>query len=445
MTWSDLSIDAINMFLWGWPLPLFLFVIGLTISCMFNFVQFRCFLTSWKYVLFPKKEEGTSAETLTPIQAFFTTLGAVLGNGSLVGMATAMYTGGPGGAFWLLIFGLLAMPIRFAEVLASSVFTVDTEHGKRGGPMVYLARVPGGRFLPYVFSALCLMYCLVAASMMQSNSMAGGIANVTGVNNWVIAAIILLFLGYIMFGGAKRVVAFAESVAPIKVILFVIATGSVIIYFLPQLFVALGLMIKGAFSIHAIAGGLAGHAMQNALRLGISRVINASETGLGSSSVMFGATGGKNPVESSIMSMALVFIIEMICFFIMLAFTMAGTWNSGDMGMPMVIATYSTVFGSLGAWVATTLSVLFGVGTLVGYAFIGRECWFFLTKGRWEWMFMIIYCIMAPVGVLSNVGFVWGMVDLVVAGLTICNLYGIFYLLPEMRRKWRELQANKLS
>lgn len=444
MAWSDISVVAINKFLWSWPvwpLPIFLCVVGLTITFLFNFVQIRYFFTSWKYVFFPKKEQGESTGTISPIQAFFTTLGAVLGNGSLVGMASAMYAGGPGGAFWLIVFGFIAMPIRFAEVLASSVFTVDTTHGKRGGPMVYLGRVPGGKFLPYIFSFLCLLYCLVAASMMQSNSMAGGITNITGASDWLVALVIFVFIGYIMLGGAQRVIKFAETVAPVKVILFLIATGTVIIYFLPQFFVAIKIMVKSAFAVKAVAGGLLGHVMQNAVRLGIGRAINASETGLGSSSVMFGATGGKNPVESSIMSMALVFIIESVCFLIMLAFTMSGTWNSGANGMALVISTYSSVFGALGAWVATTLSVLFGVGTLVGYAFIGRECWFFLTKGRWEWLFMIIYCVMAPIGALSAVDFVWDLLDLVVACLMICNLYGIFYLLPQLRRKWRELRA----
>ena len=445
MSWSSFSVVELNKLLWLWPLPVFLLLGGLAVSVAFGFPQIRYFFASLRYVLFPKKEGDEIGQTLSPLQAFFSTLGAVLGNGSLVGMAGAMYAGGPGGAIWLLIFGLIAMPIRFAEVFVSSIFTVETEHGRRGGPMVYLARVAGGRFLPYIFAFVCLSYCLVASSMMQSNSMGEGICYVTGASSWLVALIIFAFIGYIMLGGAQRVIRFAERIAPIKVILFLLATGTVIIYFLPNLFMALTLMVKGAFATKAIVGGLTGHIMQNAMCTGIGRVINASEVGLGSSSVMFGATGGKDPVKSSVMSMALVFTIGMVCFFIMLAFTMAGTWNSGATRMPLVIATYSTVFGWLGAWVATALSVLFGVGTLVGYAFIGRECWLFLTKDRWDWVFAVIYCIMAPIGVMISGDVVWDILDLVVDGLVICNLYGVFYLIPQMWRKWRELQAVKPS
>jgi len=436
-----MNISFIPDYLWSWPLPLLFLIAGVASSFAFRFVQFTHFFTSWRLILFPSKTIE-SKETLSPIQAFLSTLSAVMGNGSLVGMATAMYAGGPGAAFWLLIFGLFAMPVRFTEVLASAVFTVKTDRGERGGPMVYLARIPGGTWLPYVFSFICLCYCFVAASLMQSNSITGGITEVTGIQPWITALVIFFFLIYIMFGGASRIISFSETLAPVKVILFVLATGSVIIYFAPQFFVALKLMVKGAFATKAFMGGLTGHVMSNALRLGIARVVNASETGLGSASVMFGATGGKKPAESSVMSMALVFTIQMVCFFIMLAFTMAGTWNSGKTAMPLVIATYSTVFGTLGAWVAVALAVLFGVGTLVGYAFIGRECWLFLTKGRWEWVFLAIYCIMAPIGALSNVEFVWNMVDLVVAGLTICNLYGLLWLIPSMRKNWNELEKT---
>ncbi|MCL5436704.1 MAG: alanine:cation symporter family protein [Candidatus Dependentiae bacterium] len=435
----------LNRVLWLWPVPVFLLLGGIATSFAFGFPQIRYFFTSLGYVLFPKKADGEVGQTLSPIQAFFSALGAVLGNGSLVGMAGAMYTGGPGGAIWLLIFGLVAMPIRFAEVFVSSIFTVETEHGRRGGPMVYLARVPGGRFLPHVFSFLCLVYCLVSASMMQSNAMGAGITHITGLSSWIVAAIIFGFLLYIMLGGAQRVIRFAEAIAPVKVILFLLVTSIVIIYFLPNLLLSLKLMVTSACSTKALMGGLAGHCMQTAMRAGIGRAINAGEVGLGTSSVMFGATGGKDPVRSSIMSMALVVTIELVCFFIMLAFTVSGTWNSGADAMPLVIATYSTVFGWLGAWVATAISVLFGVGTLVGYGFIGRECWLFLSKGKAEWLFILLYVIMAPLGVMLSAGLVWNLVDLVVDALLFCNLYGVFYLIPQMRRKWREYGKTQPS
>ncbi len=433
-------INTVTDYLWGWPLPVFICVAGLALTLAFRFVQIRYFFTSWRYVLSPKG--SAQGNEISPIQAFLSTLSSTLGNGSLVGMAVAMYAGGPGGAIWLLIFGLFAMPIRFAEVLASGIFTVKTEHGVRGGPMVYLAKVPGGSILTYLYAFTCLLFTFVGSGLMQCKSMTSGLTKLTGVDARIIAVIMFVFVVYILLGGAKRIVRFSEVVAPLKVLLFVLATGAVIIMFLPNLLSALTLMVNGAFSTHALVGGLAGHMMQNAIRFTVPNFFNATEAGLGTASVLFGATGGKNPAESSIMSMALVFTTQMICFFMLLAFTMSGTWNSGLQETPLVMATYATVFGSLGEIIANVLSILFGIGVLVGYAFVGRECWLFLTRGRWEWLFMLIYSVMAPLGSLSDVGFVWSMVRTANAALLLLNLYGLLYLIPAMRRWWNDAQKK---
>lgn len=441
-----MDIRVLTQFAWKWPLPLLIIIVGGAISLFFNFVQIRGFVASLRHVLMPKKAETQEGkQSISPLQAFLTTLSATLGNGSLAGMAIAMFYGGPGAALWLMVFGLFAMPIRFAEVFASGVFTAKTPQGTRGGPMIYLGLVPGGTILPYLYTVFCIFLCLVNANMMQCNSMAGGLTELTGVRPHWFALIFFVFLVYVLFGGAQRIIRFSEVAAPLKVILFLGATGAVLIYFYAQLWGALVLIWKAAFSVKAAAGGFAGHTMQNAFRHGIAKVTNATESGLGSASVMFGATGGKHPVESGVMSMALVFVTQIICFLIMLAFIVSGVWNSGLEGMPMVMAAYASVFGVVGSWIAIILSTLFGIGCLVGYSYIGRECWLFLTKGRWEWVFLLIFCLMAPLGTLSGVKMVWDLVDLVNAGLIVFNLYGILWLLPSMRRIWREKYHGIIS
>ena len=99
--------------------PFLLFVIGTSIVCTIacNWIQFRYFIYSWKITLFPEKVLAEQAKTgMTPFQALINTLSANLGNGSIAGMATAVYSGGPGAAFWVVLFGLFVMAVRFAEV-----------------------------------------------------------------------------------------------------------------------------------------------------------------------------------------------------------------------------------------------------------------------------------------------------------------------------------------
>lgn len=432
--------ELLGAYLWGWPLIIFVALSGIVMTCAFGFVQFRCFGESWKYIVTPEpRDAGGKAANISSLEAFMSALSTSMGNGSLAGMATALFSGGPGAAFWLFVLGFLTMVIRFAEIFASTAFTRKTPLGLRGGPMAYLGLVPGGSFLPYVYAFFCMLLSFVTGNAMQCNSMTLGLAKMTNASPYVIAFILFAFLVYVSLGGSQRIIKFSDMIAPVKVVLFSVATLTVILYNYAAIWDALVLIFTSAFSKQAVTGALVGHSMQNAIRYGVSRTLSATEAGLGNAGVLFGATGSKDPVKSGIMSMASTFIAtQIVCFLMMLAFIVSGTWNSGLTSTPLVIATYSTVFGLLGGWVATILSVLFGIGVLVAYAFIGRECWMFLTHGRWGGLYLVLYCFMALFGSLSEVSLVWSMIDLITAGLLITNLYGLLCLLPKMRKGWHE-------
>lgn len=429
--------------LWSWPLIIFIFVTGLIMTVAFGFVQFRHFFTSWKYVFNPEKT-SEKAETISPLAAFLSAISASLGNGTLTGMATAMLQGGPGAAFWIFVLGFFTMPIRFAEVVASTSITVQTSHGLRGGPMVYLSRVWGGKAMPYIYAFVCLLYAFIVGIAMQSNSVAGGISYMAPSITPIITGIVLfILLVYISLGGSKRVIKFSELMAPVKVILFLVITAAVLIYCAPQLGAAFTLIFTHAFSQQAITGGIMGFTVQQAIRFGMSRTLNATEAGVGTAGIFFGATGGANPIKSGIMSMAANFLAtNIICFLLMLVFLVSGVWNSGLEGPQMVVAAYSSSIGSLGGLAVVILSILFSVGILVGYGFLGLECWLFVTGGRWKNLFYGLYCIMAILGTLGKVSLIWSSVDLLVAPLIICNLYGLLYLLPKLRKSYRDYQQR---
>lgn len=427
------ALQTIESYAWGWPLIIFFILSGLAITWVFKGVQFRYFFTTWRYVFKPEKSEESDTQ-ISPLSALLTALSASLGNGSLAGMATAMVLGGPGAAFWIFVISFLLMPMRFAEVFASTLYTKQTEYGVRGGPMVYLSKVPGGAHLPSIFMFFCLIFSFVGGSGMQSNSMAVGIHGLTGISNYYIALMFVAFIIYIFMGGSQRIIKFSDTVAPLKVITFLIATVCVIVFFWSNLLHALKLIIDGAFTTTALAGGLVGHTFQNAMREGMSRATNASEAGLGTAGIFFGATKGINPFKAGVMSMATAFLTTTICCTMLLAFTASGTWNSGAESTQLVMNTYATVFGGFGSVIASMLSVLFGIGVLVGYGFMGRECWMYLTNGKWDKLFIVIYCATAFIGSIAKVNAVWAAVGIINAGLILCNMYGILLLLPAMKK-----------
>lgn len=437
------SVKLLGEWVWGWPLLGFILLTAVIMTFSLSFVQVRYFFTSWKLVLFSGQAKGAQIEgELTPFQAFINALSASIGNGSLAGMATAITAGGPGAAFWLFILGFIMLPIRYAEVYASTAFATKANHGGiNGGPMAYMSRVPGGSILPALYAIFCLGLTFVSGNAAQCNSIGLSLKKMAGIDLIVIAFVVLAFLLYVMLGGARRIIRVSDMIVPIKVGLFFITSFTILIYYYQSIWPALLLIVRSALTPKAVYGAATGFTIQNALRFATARVLNATEMGLGTAGVLFGATRNTDPVRNGIMSMVSAFISNyFVCFVLFLCFIVTNTWNTGAQSTELTIAAFSTVFGNFGGWVVTFLSMAFGMGVIVSYAFIGRECWLYLTNGRWFGLYALIYCAVAFLGTLAKVDIVWYALDIVNAGLLVINLYSLLFLLPEIVRG---LKAHK--
>ena len=377
-------------FIWGWPMIIIFSSFGIFATCYLYFAQFRFFLTSWKLVFSPAKTEVKTTGELTPFQAFINALGTGTGNGSLAGVATAIYFGGPGAAFWLLIAGFLAMIMRFAEVYVSTA--ISSTGIIKGGPMVYLKKVPGGSFLPTMFAIGMLTFGLTTGNAMQANSIAVSILHTWNLSTFITALALLTFMSYVVLGGAQRIIKVSDKLVPFKVSLFMVSFLALIFYHGSNILSAFKLIFESAFFPSAVGGAVASIAVQQMIRNGISRSLSANEAGLGTASVLFGASGSDNPMRDSIMSILGMFISNLVCFMVALAIVVSGVWDNGLTSTALTVSAFNTLFGTYGGWLVTVLSVSFGIGVLVPYAFICKESWVYLTNGRWLNTYFVIYC-----------------------------------------------------
>lgn len=436
MSLNDIVLQ-LNNIAWGWPLLIFIVGVAVIATVCSFFVQFRYFIKMWQLVFFPKVSASDSKEDMTPFQAFLNALSASVGNGSIAGVATAVYAGGPGAALWIVVLGFLGMSLRYSEVYLSSHFATHSSVGSSlGGPMIYLSRVPGGSFLPSFYAFLCFLLALASGNAMQANSIREGLVNIMPfLPKLVIAFGLLAFIMFVMLGGAKRIIAVSDKIVPVKVGLFFSTCFIVLLYHYNAIIPALFTIWEGAFNPAAIGGAALGLSMQNAMRYGIARSSNASEAGLGTAGILFGGSSSERPVENGIMSMLSAFIsANLVCFSIALMIVASGVWNSGETGLCLTIAAYNTVFGSVGGWIVTFLAISFGMGVLVTYAYISRACWIFLTGGRFMNVFTVIFCAVTFLGAIAKVDVVWNSTDLVNAGLLASNLWGILWLMPLIRK-----------
>ena len=167
----------------------------------------------------------------------------------------------------------------------------------------------------------------------------------------------------------------------------------------------------------------------------MSRSIFVTESGLGSAAIMFGSTGNDDAVQNGFMGMVSTFISTFIGLIVAVCIVASGVWNSGLNSTALTIAAFDTVFGTYGGWIVSFLSISFGLGVIVSYAYVVRSAWLFVTNNRFANAFTVAYSVCVFGGALAAVEVVWDLANIIVAIMLIINLYGLLMLLPQVRTK----------
>lgn len=420
--------------------PIYLgFIAGVAVivTVALNFVQVRYFCKSWKLALGGGDKTATKGD-MTAFQAFLNALNVGIGNGCLAGVATAIHAGGPGAAFWMFVAGILEMALRFAEVFLSVSFSTLARTKTTtvlGGPFLYIDKIPFGKVMAVIYAAACLFYGLVSGNAMQCNSISNTIQHSTGLSAWVIAVALTAFVLYVMFGGSQRIIKVSEAIIPFKVGLFFTTILIVLGYYWAEIIPAFQLIFASAFNPQAVMGAGIGLTVRHVISMSISRTVNACEAGLGTAAIFYGNTGSSNPRNDGITGMLSTFMsINVVAMLVSLALIVSGVWNTvGADGAVLVAQSYESVFGVAGGYIVTILSMIFGLGVFVPYCYVTRQCWLYLTGGRFGHVFTFVFAGVACLGALMQVALVWTLVDLAVACLLIINLTAILFLLPYLR------------
>ena len=117
---------------------------------------------------------------LTQFQALATALASTIGTGSIAGVATAIFFGGPGAVFWMWVSALVGLMTSFVEKTLAVKYRRRTSDGWEGGPMEYLGRRLAWKKAAGWFSLWCVAASLTGGAMVQSNSISAALPPAPG-------------------------------------------------------------------------------------------------------------------------------------------------------------------------------------------------------------------------------------------------------------------------
>lgn len=435
--------NVVNAVVWG-PLMLALIIfVGVMFSVRLKFFQlFKCklWLKQTFGSLFNKENlKGSKKNGITPFQAVSTALASAIGTGNVVGVATAITLGGPGAVFWMWVAAFFGMMTTFAEnVLGLKYRTVNELGEKVGGPMYYIEKGLGQRWMACFFAFACILASFGMGNMTQANSIAASLKKSFNLPPAVVGLALAAVIGCIIFGGVKRISQVSAKIVPFMTIFYILGGLVVIVAHARNLPKALFDIISGAFSLKAASGGATGFIMSNAIKYGISRGVFSNEAGLGSSPIVHAASNETEPVNQGMWGIFQVFVDTiLVCSITALCILTSGVTPEDKNGAMLSVQAFSSTFGGFGEkFVAISIS-LFAFATIVGWSYYGERCVEYLSSRKNILIYKAVYILFVMFGSVMQLDLVWGISDTFNGLMAFPNLIALVLLSGEVVRTAR--------
>ncbi|HGF1450026.1 TPA: alanine/glycine:cation symporter family protein [Streptococcus suis] len=439
-------MQNINNLVWGPPLLLLLVGTGVYFTLRLGIFQISKLPTAFRLIF---SSDQTGQGDVSSFAALCTALAATVGTGNIVGVATAITTGGPGALFWMWVAAFFGMATKYAEgFLAIKYRTKDGNGQAAGGPMHYITLGMGQKWKPLaVFFAISgvLVALLGMGTFSQVNSIASSMSSSFGLAPQLVSIVTAISIAFFIFGGIEKISDVSTKIVPFMAILYVLASVTVLALHLDQILPTLALVLKSAFTPAAAVGGFAGATVQQAIQRGIARGVFSNESGLGSAPIAAAAAKSDNPVEQGLISMTGTFIDTIIiCTLTGLTILVTGQWSvAGLEGAPLTQAAFATVFGQSGALALTISLVLFAYTTILGWSYYGERCIEFLFGTKSILPYRLVFVAMVALGGFLKLDLIWTISDIVNGLMALPNLIALLALSPVIIKETRQYFAKK--
>ncbi|NNC64412.1 MAG: sodium:alanine symporter family protein [Gammaproteobacteria bacterium] len=428
------TLTTLSNFIWGPYLliPLLLFT-GVFLTVRLRGLQFRE-LGPALYLSFVRRKEHGASGDISHFQALMTALAATVGTGNIVGVATAIAIGGPGALFWMWVTGLFGMATKYCEALLSVKYRITDHRGEQaGGPMYYLSRGIPQRQLGRLLGAAFALFTGIAAfgigNMVQANAVADALDSAFGIPDWQSGMALSIGLALVVLGGIRSIGRVTSVIVPAMIALYLTSAGAVWVVHFDQIGAAFALVFTDAFTGTAATGGFLGSTAAMAIRYGVARGIFSNESGLGSAGIAAAAAQTAEPARQALVSMTQTFIDTLVvCTFTGIAIIATGAWNSAENGVLMTQLAFNSVLPQIGGIVIATSLAMFAFSTILGWCYYGERSIEYLLGERAIVPYRIAFVVVAYVGAIRTLDFVWLFSDVMNGLMALPNLIGLLLL-----------------
>lgn len=455
-------LTAIDNFVWGVPLIVLILTTGIFLTVRLRGIQFKKLGTACRYMF--QNEEGGSGE-VSSFAALCTALSATIGTGNIVGVATAIVSGGPGALFWMWVAALFGMATKYAEgVLSIKYRVIEADGHVLGGPFYYIENGMGTsfRWLGKIFAFFGAGVGLLGiGTFTQVNGITSAAGNFFDQNKEhvislfgreysiavIVTGIVLtVCVALVVLGGIQRIARVSEVIVPFMAVFYVLACLLMLALNIEKIPAAFGEIFAGAFGLRAAAGGALGTILL-AMQKGIARGIFSNEAGLGSAPIAAAAAQTKEPARQGLVSMTGTFIDTIVvCTMTGLCIVLTGSHLAGLEGVEVTTRAFEVGLpfpAAFSSFLLMICLVFFAFTTIIGWNYYGERCLEYLSSGSRKavYTYRMLYILAIFIGPFMTVEAVWTIADIFNALMALPNLVALLALsgvvVSETRDYWR--------
>lgn len=429
--------DVINNIVWGIPMIVLILGVGIYYTIKLGFPQITKIKQIYKGTIGKKDTKKNAVGVVSSSQAALISMGEIIGSGNIAGVATAVASGGPGAIFWMWIAAFFGMATKYIEIGLGIIYRKvnKSDNNVKGGPMYYLSRGLNNKFLGAAYAVMAVLSYIVIVAMVDTNTIVNAIqARYSGIHSYIIGICLIIIVGLVIFGGIKRLGKFSNILVPIMAFLYIISGIVVLIVNIDLVGDAFLTIIKCAFNIKSVAGGVAGASIAKAMRYGFARGIYSNEAGLGTAAISHSTAQVSSPIEQSLWAPVEIFIDTIIVNTITgLVVVIAGMWSNGTDGAQLVMASFDKVLpNGPGSIIIMLASVLFSFTCLTSASYVCEECAEYLFGTKNTTVVRVLWLLFIFIGSITSIELVWNLADTVNGLMLIPNLIGVIFLGKEV-------------
>lgn len=425
MAHIDAFFTQLSGYLWGPPMLILLCGTHLFLTIRLGFIQ--------KHVLrgirlsLSKTTEGRG--DVSHWGALMTALAATIGTGNIVGVATAIASGGPGAVLWMWLTGVFGIATKYGEALLSVKYRQVNAKGEMcGGPMYVLQYGMNQRWLGLTFAIFCSIAAFGIGNMVQANSISVLMDETFKIPRWITGLVIAVLTASVILGGIRSIAKVCEKLVPFMAVFYII--GCIILMFIhaERIPDALAAIFNSAFNGQAAVGGFLGAGMKEAIRFGVARGLFSNESGMGSAPIVAAAAKTKSPVEQALVSSTGTFWdTVVICAMTGIVLVSSGEWVHGVTGAKLTKAVFSS-FPVIGPTVLTIGLLTFVFSTILGWGYYGEKSIEYVLGDRAIKPYRYLWVVAVFVGSVMSLPTVWNFADCANALMAVPNLISLLVL-----------------